>query len=62
MLYPYQKQGNNDIVDLVSYRPYAFKKNLGESPITAQASFWKPVLKVGIPLVGINIFQRFKYR
>jgi len=27
---------------------------LGEYHITTQASFWKPILKLGIPLVNIN--------
>jgi len=33
---------------------------LGEYPITTQASF--SFLKVGIPSLKINIFQRFKYQ
>jgi len=39
-------------------RPYALSFLLGNPPITVQAS----LLKVGIPLVKINIFKRFKYR
>jgi len=43
-------------------RPYAIRINLGKYPyITAQASFSFSFLKVGVPPLKINIFQRFKY-
>jgi len=35
---------------------------LGNTPKIPIASFSFSLLKVGIPLVKINIFQRFKYR
>jgi len=42
--------------------PMHEEKNLGDAPKIPLASFLFSLLKVGIPLVKINIFQRFKYR
>jgi len=35
---------------------------LGNTPNNTNCLVLKIILKVGIPLVKINIFQRFKYR
>jgi len=47
---------------LRAYKPYSWRKNLGIYPIKSIASFLFSFLKVGIPPLKINIFQRFKYR
>jgi len=45
-----------------SIGPMHEEKILGNTPKTPLAPFPPSLLKEGIPLVKINIFQRFKYR
>jgi len=44
------------------YSPYAFSYFFGESPYYSPSLVLVSFLKVGIPPLKINIFQRLKYR
>jgi len=57
--YVLPKRGHSIIAQL--NRPYAVGICLGEYPCYSPSPVLVPFLKVGIPPLKINIFQRFKY-